>query len=55
MNSLFLVATSPDFWAVTNNEVPPILFAVYQAFDEGEYHHSHDDVDLNPEVRSRSR
>lgn len=49
MNSLFQVATSSDFWAVTNNEVPPILFAVYQAFDEGEYHHSKDGVDIRPE------
>ena len=51
MNSFFLVATSPDFWAVTNNEVPPLLFAVYQAFDEGEYQHSHDDAGLYSEVR----
>lgn len=50
MNSLFLLATSPDFWAVTDNEAPPILFAVYQAFDEGEFHHSGDDTCLSPEV-----
>lgn len=51
MNTLFSLATSTEFWAMTGNETPSILFAVYQAFDEGEYFHQIDNLDANPEAK----
>jgi hypothetical protein len=48
MNSLFSLVTTKEFWEISDSVVPPLVMAVYQAFDEGEYIHPGDppDVDL---------
>ena len=51
MNAAFAVATSAGFWAAHDRSVPSMVFEVYQAFDEGEYHHPGDAPGIEPELK----
>jgi hypothetical protein len=51
MNAVFSVAVSEKFWAAHDRTVPPIMLAVYQAFDAGEHFHQGDDAGVNPEFK----
>jgi hypothetical protein len=51
MNSLFSLATSPDFFYQNARVIPPILFDIYLAFDAGEFVHAGDSKDIDPQVK----
>lgn len=56
MNALFALTASEPFFAVTDRTVPETAFAIYKAFDEGEYSHDGDSsTDVPPEKYTRPR
>ena len=46
MNYLWGFITSPLFGF--ENAIPELAFAIYEAFDQGEYYHSNDSRDIDP-------
>jgi len=50
MNYVFAFAWTQSFLE-SNRNIPEISFAVYQAFDEGEYHRSKDQRSEHPEEK----
>lgn len=51
MNSLFHVMTSEPYLELTDRSIPDDAFAVYRAFDEGEYVHPGDQPDDVPSIK----
>lgn len=51
MNSIISIATSPEFFAVSDRCVPKITMQVYLAFDAGEYFHAGDEPHESPEMK----
>ena len=51
MNSLFHVMTSEPYFELTGGSIPDDAFAVYLAFDEGEYVHPGDQPDDVPAIK----
>lgn len=51
MSSLFHVMTSEPYFELTGRSIPADAFAVYRAFDEGEYVHPGDQPDDVPSVK----
>lgn len=50
-NSLFHVMTSEPYFELTGGSIPDDAFAVYLAFDEGEYVHPGDQPDDVPAIK----
>ncbi|MBE9610806.1 hypothetical protein [Chitinilyticum piscinae] len=48
LNHLLAVMTQTEFWTLLENSYPPLAFAIYRAFDAGEYHHPGDAPTLDP-------
>ena len=51
MNAAFATATSEEFWAKHEDTIPPFMFEVYRAFDEGEYLHPGDQEGVDLEAK----
>jgi hypothetical protein len=51
MNAAFAVSVSEVFWTKHNCTIPDIMYKIYLAFDAGEYYHSGDERDVNPEAK----
>lgn len=51
MNCIFALVCTEEFLMRNGQEFPEITNAVFQAFDEGEYYHSKDAPDDDPEER----
>lgn len=51
MNSVFAMICTEEFIERNGQAFPDITYAVFQAFDEGEYDHSQDAPDENPEEK----
>ena len=51
MNALWQIGTSPEFWADHDWAIPKVIYAVYLAFDAGEYCRSTDAPGTDPEKK----
>lgn len=51
MKSLFHVMTSEPYFERTGRSIPDDAFAIYRAFDEGEYIHPGDQLDDVPSIK----
>ena len=51
MNSLFGMMASEPFFRKADRTIPEVAFAIFQAFDEGEYFHPKDSADENLEEK----
>jgi hypothetical protein len=51
MNAAFASATSQEHWTRHESTIPPFMFEVYQAFDEGEYLHPGDQQSVDTELK----
>ena len=51
MNSVFALVCTKEFLTRYGQAFPDITYAIFQAFDEGEYNHSQDAPDENPEEK----
>jgi hypothetical protein len=51
MNSLFSVMASEPYFEITDGAIPALAFAIYRAFDEGEYFHPDDLPDDVPALK----
>lgn len=51
MNCIFALVCTEEFMTRNGQAFPEITNAIFQAFDEGEYYHSQDAPDDNPEEK----
>ncbi|MFZ5637768.1 MAG: hypothetical protein ACOY82_14400 [Pseudomonadota bacterium] len=51
MNVAWSICVSKEFWEEYDRIVPEVTYEVYEAFDAGEYYHSGDGPDVDPEVK----
>ena len=51
MNSIYGYIVTDEFLSSNGQTLPELTFAVFEAFDQGEYHHSNDDKSIDPQSK----